>query len=198
MGLPQGRRLRSSRTADIFALWRSERQPAFPPHAQKSSSRAAGHRWRAPSFARGSNSFCALFVTTFALLAQRSWAPKQIRSRSRSASSTKPMVARRSPSSISPQRTTSSPAREWRWTTTTPPAASLIESFSILDSKLAPGGLRIAPLNEMLADGVRFFIVDLPAAEVLAVADAARAEGALVFMPARPTTVCAKRIVARM
>jgi ABC transporter substrate binding protein (PQQ-dependent alcohol dehydrogenase system) len=33
----------------------------------------------------------------------------------------------------------------------------------------------------MLAEGVRYFIVDLPAGQTLAVADAARAEGALVF-----------------
>ncbi len=57
----------------------------------------------------------------------------------------------------------------------------LDQSFSIVDAKLDPGEDPIAPLNKMLADGVRFFIVDLPAAEVLAVADAARASGALVF-----------------
>jgi ABC transporter substrate binding protein (PQQ-dependent alcohol dehydrogenase system) len=38
----------------------------------------------------------------------------------------------------------------------------------------------------MLDDGVRFFIVDLPAAEVLAVADAARPSGALVFNAGAP------------
>jgi ABC transporter substrate binding protein (PQQ-dependent alcohol dehydrogenase system) len=57
----------------------------------------------------------------------------------------------------------------------------LDQSFSIADAKLSPGEDPIAPLNTMLADGVRFVIVDLPADEVLAVADAARASGALVF-----------------
>ena len=57
----------------------------------------------------------------------------------------------------------------------------LDQSFSIVDAKLAPGEDPMAPLKEMLANGVRFFVVDLPAAEVLAVADAARPSGALVF-----------------
>ena len=38
----------------------------------------------------------------------------------------------------------------------------LDQSFSVVDAKLAPGDDPIAPLKEMLADGVRFFIVDLP------------------------------------
>ena len=38
----------------------------------------------------------------------------------------------------------------------------LDQSFSIVDAKLVPGEDPIAPLKEMLADGVRFFIVDLP------------------------------------
>ena len=62
----------------------------------------------------------------------------------------------------------------------------LDQSFSVVDVKLAPGDDPIAPLNNMLADGVRFFIVDLPAPEVLAVADAARASGALVFNAGAP------------
>ncbi len=62
----------------------------------------------------------------------------------------------------------------------------LDQSFSVVDAKLAPGEDPIAPLKEMLADGVRFFIVDLPAAEVLAVADAARPSGALVFNAGAP------------
>jgi ABC transporter substrate binding protein (PQQ-dependent alcohol dehydrogenase system) len=57
----------------------------------------------------------------------------------------------------------------------------LDQSFSVLDAKLAPGDNPIAPLKEMLAEGVRFFIIDLPPADVLAVADAARPSGALVF-----------------
>ena len=62
----------------------------------------------------------------------------------------------------------------------------LDQSFSVVDAKLAPGEDPVAPLNGMLADGVRFFIVDLPPAEVLAVADAARASGALVFNAGAP------------
>jgi ABC transporter substrate binding protein (PQQ-dependent alcohol dehydrogenase system) len=62
----------------------------------------------------------------------------------------------------------------------------LDQSFSIVDAKLAAGDDPIAPLKEMLAEGVRFFIVDLPAAEVLAVADAAQSSGALVFNAGAP------------
>ena len=57
----------------------------------------------------------------------------------------------------------------------------LDQSFSVVDAKLNAGEDPIAALKGMLDDGVRFFIVDLPPAEVLAVADAARAPGALVF-----------------
>jgi ABC transporter substrate binding protein (PQQ-dependent alcohol dehydrogenase system) len=62
----------------------------------------------------------------------------------------------------------------------------LDQSFSVVDAKLAQGEDPIAPLKEMLAGGVRFFIVDLPAAEVLAVADAARDSRALVFNAGAP------------
>ncbi len=62
----------------------------------------------------------------------------------------------------------------------------LDQSFSIVEAKLAPGDDPIAPLNEMLAEGVRFLIVDLSAPEVLAVADAARGAGALVFNAGAP------------
>jgi ABC transporter substrate binding protein (PQQ-dependent alcohol dehydrogenase system) len=62
----------------------------------------------------------------------------------------------------------------------------LDQSFSIVDAKLAPGDDPLAPLNAMLADGVRFFIVDLPPDKVLAVADAARAKDALVFNAGAP------------
>jgi ABC transporter substrate binding protein (PQQ-dependent alcohol dehydrogenase system) len=62
----------------------------------------------------------------------------------------------------------------------------LDQSFSIVDAKLAPGDDPVGPLKDMLADGVRFFIIDLPAAEVLAVADAARPSGALVFNAGAP------------
>ena len=62
----------------------------------------------------------------------------------------------------------------------------LDQSFSVVDAKLAPGDDPVPPLKDMLADGVRFFVVDLPPAEVLAVADAARASGALVFNAGAP------------
>src|SRR6202021_495438 len=57
----------------------------------------------------------------------------------------------------------------------------LDQSFSVVDAKLTPGEDAVAALKGMLDDGVRLFIVDLPPAEVLAVADAARASSALVF-----------------
>ncbi len=62
----------------------------------------------------------------------------------------------------------------------------LDQSFSVVDARLAPGQDPIAPLTAMLADGVRLFIVDLPPAELLAVADAARASGARVFNAGAP------------
>src|SRR6202042_3760035 len=37
----------------------------------------------------------------------------------------------------------------------------LDQSFSVVDAKLTPGEDPMAPLKEMLADGGRFFIVDL-------------------------------------
>jgi ABC transporter substrate binding protein (PQQ-dependent alcohol dehydrogenase system) len=62
----------------------------------------------------------------------------------------------------------------------------LDQSFTVVDAKLAPGDDPLAPLSQMLADGVRFAIVDLPPDEVLAVADAARARDALVFNAGAP------------
>jgi ABC transporter substrate binding protein (PQQ-dependent alcohol dehydrogenase system) len=62
----------------------------------------------------------------------------------------------------------------------------LDQSFSIVDARLTPGEDPIAPLTGMLGEGVRLFIVDLPPAELLAVADAVRASGALVFNAAAP------------
>src|SRR6202451_2415926 len=62
----------------------------------------------------------------------------------------------------------------------------LDQSFSVVDAKLSPGEDPIEALKGMLDDGVRFFIVDLPPAEVLAVADAAHASGALVFNAGAP------------
>jgi ABC transporter substrate binding protein (PQQ-dependent alcohol dehydrogenase system) len=57
----------------------------------------------------------------------------------------------------------------------------LNQSFSVEDVKLSPGDDPLAPLKTMLAEGVRYFIVDLPPDKTLAVADAARAQDALVF-----------------
>ena len=74
----------------------------------------------------------------------------------------------------------------------------LDQSFSVVDAKLAPGEDPIAPLNEMLADGVRFSSSIFRAAELLAVADAARASARWCSTPARPTTACARRTVAPM
>ena len=62
----------------------------------------------------------------------------------------------------------------------------LDQSFSVVDATLGVRRDPVAPLKEMLADGVRFFIVDLPPAEVLAVSDAARPTGALVFNAGAP------------
>jgi ABC transporter substrate binding protein (PQQ-dependent alcohol dehydrogenase system) len=62
----------------------------------------------------------------------------------------------------------------------------LDQSFSIVDTKLDPDEDPIAPLNAMLADGVRYFVVDLPADKILEVADAARTKNALVFNAGAP------------
>jgi ABC transporter substrate binding protein (PQQ-dependent alcohol dehydrogenase system) len=62
----------------------------------------------------------------------------------------------------------------------------LDQSFSIADAKLAPGEDPLAALKGMLDDGVRFFIVDLPPGEVLAVADVARGSSVLVFNAGAP------------
>jgi ABC transporter substrate binding protein (PQQ-dependent alcohol dehydrogenase system) len=62
----------------------------------------------------------------------------------------------------------------------------LDQSFSIADIKLKPDDDATDALNGMLADGVRLFIVDLPADKVLAVADAARAKDAVVFNAGAP------------
>ena len=62
----------------------------------------------------------------------------------------------------------------------------LDQTFSIVDARLTSGEDPIAALKTMLDGGVRLFIVDLPAAEVLAVAEAARASGALIFNAGAP------------
>jgi hypothetical protein len=72
----------------------------------------------------------------------------------------------------------------------------LDQSFSVVDAKLSPGEDPIAALKGMLDDGVRFFIVDLPPAEVLAVADAARPQARWCSTRALPMSACARRIAA--
>jgi ABC transporter substrate binding protein (PQQ-dependent alcohol dehydrogenase system) len=62
----------------------------------------------------------------------------------------------------------------------------LDQSFAIVDAKLKPDDDPVAALQNMLADGVSLFIVDLPADKILAVADAARDKGALVFNAGAP------------
>ena len=62
----------------------------------------------------------------------------------------------------------------------------LDQSFSLVDSALAPDDDPLAALNDMLGQGVRFLIADLPADKLLAVADAARASDALVFNASAP------------
>ena len=83
-------------------------------------------------------------------------------------------LAKQSRSWTSRPRTTSSPARAWRWTTTTPRPLPCSTIPARSSTPVRPGDDPVRPLKTVLADGVRFFIVDLPAAEVLAVADAAR------------------------
>jgi len=62
----------------------------------------------------------------------------------------------------------------------------LDQSFSLTDSQLAPGEDPMPALNEMLGQGVRFIIADLPADKLLAVADTARAKDTLVFNASAP------------
>jgi ABC transporter substrate binding protein (PQQ-dependent alcohol dehydrogenase system) len=62
----------------------------------------------------------------------------------------------------------------------------LDQSFSIVEAKLGPNDDPIASLDDMLAGGVQFVIVDLPADKLLKVADAAGAKGALIFNGGAP------------
>jgi ABC transporter substrate binding protein (PQQ-dependent alcohol dehydrogenase system) len=57
----------------------------------------------------------------------------------------------------------------------------LDQSFVIEDAKLSNTDDPLAKLNAMLDEGLRLFIVDLPADKLLALADAAKAKEALVF-----------------
>ena len=60
------------------------------------------------------------------------------------------------------------------------------QTYSVTDAKVEPDGDAVAAAKTMLDEGVRFLIVDLPADKLLAVADAAREKGALVFNAAAP------------
>ena len=62
----------------------------------------------------------------------------------------------------------------------------LNQSFSVVDTKVGEDGDAVAAARAMLDDGVRFLITDLPADKLLAVADAAREKGALVFNGGAP------------
>ena len=74
----------------------------------------------------------------------------------------------------------------------------LDQSFSVVDAKLAPGQDPVAPLNGMLADGVRFFIVDLPPAGVLWSRTRRAPPARWCSTRVRPTIACARRTAAPM
>jgi ABC transporter substrate binding protein (PQQ-dependent alcohol dehydrogenase system) len=57
----------------------------------------------------------------------------------------------------------------------------LDQSFTIEDVKLAPDDDAVAAARTLVDNGARYLIVDLPADSLLKIADAAKAEGALVF-----------------
>jgi len=57
----------------------------------------------------------------------------------------------------------------------------LDQTFAIVDATVDPDEDAIAAAKSMLDEGVRFLILDLPADKLLAVADAAKEKGALVF-----------------
>ena len=71
----------------------------------------------------GLKALCALLVAAFALWRRLANPPTQTHSQSKSASFAKRILVRRFRSWISLLQTTLSPARAWRWTTTTRPAA---------------------------------------------------------------------------
>jgi ABC transporter substrate binding protein (PQQ-dependent alcohol dehydrogenase system) len=62
----------------------------------------------------------------------------------------------------------------------------LDQSFSIEDVKLAPNDDPVGAARTLVDKGVRYLIVDLPADTLLRIADAAKAEGALVFNAGAP------------
>ncbi len=62
----------------------------------------------------------------------------------------------------------------------------LDQSFTVEDVKLTPDDDALAAAKALLDKGVRYLIVDLPADKLLAVADAARDQNALVFNAGAP------------
>ena len=62
----------------------------------------------------------------------------------------------------------------------------LDQSFSLVDSVVGPDDDPLPALNDLLGEGVRFVIADLPADKLLGVADAARAKDVLVFNAGAP------------
>ena len=62
----------------------------------------------------------------------------------------------------------------------------LDQTYSIVDASVDPDEDAVAAAKTMLDEGIRFLIVDLPADKLLAVADAAREKGALVFNAGAP------------
>jgi ABC transporter substrate binding protein (PQQ-dependent alcohol dehydrogenase system) len=185
----QGRRqiFRSTPMSYAFACERSEVQPTFAGRACPSSHCAdVERRLRVRSFACGLKGFRALFTVTLALFAVTV------------------QPANADPLAVKVGVIHETHSRETISILDIPPADDFVagarmamddnnttgrfldQSFSVVDAKLALGEDPVAPLNRMLADGVRYFIVDLAPAEVLAVADAARASGALVFNAGAP------------
>lgn len=60
------------------------------------------------------------------------------------------------------------------------------QSFTIEDIRLNPGDDPAAALNGLIAHGVSFVLADLPAAQLLGIADAAKDKGILIFNTSAP------------
>ncbi|MGH6823604.1 MAG: ABC transporter substrate-binding protein, partial [Methylocella sp.] len=60
------------------------------------------------------------------------------------------------------------------------------QSFTIEDVFLRPGDDPAAALNGLIAHGVSFVLADLPAAALLALSDAAKGKGVLIFNTSAP------------
>src|SRR5271166_6449714 len=185
---PQGRQIfRSTPISYAFAHEGSEIQATFARRARRPPPRAAvEHRLPVPSIVRGLKVLRALYAATLAmfavtvqpanadLLATRVGVLREVHSRETVSILDIPAAddfVAGARMAMDDDNTT---------------GRFLDQSFSIVDARLSPSEDPIAPLNEMLTDGVRFVIVDLPADKVLAVADAAPAAGARVFSASAP------------